>query len=261
MSDIPLRDDPTRPPFDGPRLLERAVVAVTFTPIAKIATDQNFVSAFQDRVRQKYPFFQRLVEPHVQIDLLQSGEIKQQQSENVTWQFTSADGHSTIALNQGLIAFDVQRDGYKSWPALSESVVHVLNDFFETMGPSHVVRIGVRYLNTGRAEGDQDPRLSCTKELVSISGMEGLRAADLLWHFDVKEGRMLLRSGMMPPNATYDPSFFAPRPQQTWYLDIDVMKDDLSDFSIKQISAALTEQAMRLHAVYQWAMTREGEEA
>lgn len=260
MAVIPLWDDPSRPPFEGRRLLERALVAVAFTPIARITSDTDFVSQLQDRLRHQYPFFRRQAEPNVRIDLLPTGEIRSEQEENVSWQFASADHNRTIVLNQSSISFDARAAGYTSWSSFIEAVREVLQHFADTMSPGHVVRLGIRYLNTGIASGVDDPRRFCAQELVSISGNEHLQIADLLWHFNVREGRMLLRNGLMPPKGTYDPSFFRPREDLTWYLDIDVVKEGLSSFSIDEISNSLYEQARRLHAVYYWAMTREGEE-
>ena len=261
MSQIPLRDDPTRPAFGGPRLLERALVAISFTPITRIATDPELVSMLQERLRHSYPFFRRQADPTMRVDLSPAGEVSMSRDEAISWHFADAEKGRSISLTQDLIAFDVREQSYDTWPSFIDAAREIFKHFADVMAPSHVVRQGVRYLNTGKVGGKKDPRSFCARELTSVSGSEDLELSDLMWHFNVEEGRMLLRNGLMPENASYDPSFFQPREEKTWYLDIDVFGSDFVPFDIDRIMDSLFQQAKRLHAVYYWAMTREDEKS
>lgn len=257
MSQIPLNDDSTRPPFHGPKLLERALAVVRFAPVVKLTVDTSVIAELQDRFRTDFPLFERKSEGGVQIELQANGEVSQSAFEEQSLVFTTADRQAKAVVSSNFLALDVTQHGYSSWPWFIDTMRTLLRHLVDLAEPALVQRLGVRYLNTGPAEGEADPRNFCTRDLISVSGVEGLRAADLLWQFNVSEGHLVLRNGVMPPNSSYDPSFFAGRDASAWYLDIDVFSADQEPFDVDKMSESLFAQAKRLHAIYYWAMTRE----
>ena len=257
MSLIPLADDPTRGPYEGPRLLERAIAVVRFPPIMKLTADDLVISKLQDAIRHEYPFFERKIEGGVQMELQPDGQVKTNNFQETSLRFQNADKTRVVTIANSLLALDVQTDGYDNWQTFVTWMRELLKSLADVAAPSHVELLGVRYLNAAAVGGDSDPREICARELVSVSGVPGIQVADLLWQFDVPEGILILRNGLMPSMRTYDPSFFVPRERKTWYLDIDVARLELEKFDSDQISERLLAQAKRLYAIYYWAMKRE----
>jgi uncharacterized protein (TIGR04255 family) len=238
--------------------LERAISVVNFTPIVQIGQSNSpIVAAFQDAIREQYPLFEESVDSHFNVHVNPDGTIRSDQQEMRKAIFRDIDRHWTVSLTQGNLALDVGRTGYVSWADYGERLGFLLRQFQEVAKPSHVLRLGVRYLNAAPI-GSHDPRYECNSDLTSISGQEGLGIADLFWQFDIPEGRLLLRSGLMPAGISYDPNFFALRDEAFWYLDIDAVSEGTRPFEVRDIQSALIQQAKRLHCVYSWAMTKKG---
>jgi uncharacterized protein (TIGR04255 family) len=254
MDDIPLRGDPRRPAFKGRSLLERAVAAVLFSPVAQLGIKgSELAAAFQEEIRHKYPLLEEAVDTFLNVNV-DDGKVSSGQEERRKWIFRDIDKHWTVVLMQDTIALEGRAAGYSTWGDFVARLVELLAALQKTAAPSHVLRLGVRYLNTGPASGDDDPRRVCAKQLVSITGSDDLQLADLFWVMSVDEGGLFLRSGVMPPGNSYDPSMFEPRDMATWYLDIDVSNSETFSFEPDAIEAQLLRQASRLHAVYYWAM-------
>ncbi|WP_370189296.1 TIGR04255 family protein [Qipengyuania sp.] len=259
MSELPLGAIERRDPFVGPRLIERAVVVITFAPIAKIGDEKNkIVSAFQEAIRHDYPRFAQRIEQSVKIEIDEKGQVASAPSGERSWIFQSEDERKKVVLTTELLALEIQKEAYTNWKDYTEALLKLIDAFEKYAEPSHLARLGVRYLNTGPVGGDGDPRQLCNRALTTITGKSPLEAADLLWMFRVDEGTLLLRSGIMPANATYD-AFFRAREGRTWYLDIDVASQNFEPFNREVIAAKLQAQAERLHAIYAWAMTKDDE--
>lgn len=257
MANLPLRGNPSFAPYAGPRLIERALAVVHFSPIAKLGEAESvLVNEFQERVRREYPLFEPLLDARVRVAVDSGGEMSAKQENVRLWQFVTTDRERKVTLTPSSLALEVQSPSYIGRVEFVEQVMVLVTALIKAAEPSHVMRVGTRILNTAAVSDGEDPRELCNPELVSISKQEGLEAADLQWHFKVDEGKMLLRSGLMPPKSTYDPHIFAERQEPTWYLDIDVASMEVRQFITHDIKNALTSLIERLHATYQWAMTR-----
>lgn len=260
MANLPLRGTPELAPYEGPRLLERALAVVQFHPIAKLGEPQSaMVFDFQEEIRREYPVFEPRDAASMRVTVDPKGEVSAHQENSRTWYFATPDRGRSVTLTQGSLALEASAGEYVSRTEFIEQTMQLVNAIAKTAEPSHLARIGIRFLNTSPMTDDVDPRAHCTRELVSISSQPGLEVADLQWHFSVDEGKLILRSGFMPPKNTYDPNFFAERELPTWYLDIDVISSQVGKFVPDLIEKSLTSLIERLHATYQWAMTREGE--
>jgi uncharacterized protein (TIGR04255 family) len=255
MTPIPLRDDPTRPAFKGERFLERALAAIHFSPVFKIATiEANEIASFQDAIRHEYPLVQRDTENSIRLEMLPDGTLRNEKEEHTVWRFFDEKRTCTAILTSQSVGLEMNAEAYTNWTDFVTRMSRLVDEVEKQFRPALVQRLGVRYLNTGIAEGEKDPRRYCAEELTSITGNDDLTMADLFWRFDVNEGELLLRSGVMPPTASYDPNFFAPRENRSWYLDIDVVSVLEKPFAEVDIGDRLLQQAKRLHAVYYWAV-------
>lgn len=254
MTEIPLRDDPARPPYEGPRLIERVIAMIAFTPIAQLGVkDSEFAAAFQEMIRHDYPHLETVADTFINVKF-EGGIVSSLPEERRKWLYRDIAMQWTVSLTQDALFLEGTKDGYSSWPNFVERLSRLVGALQSTAKPSHVLRLGVRYLNTAKAEDENDPRLICAQQLKSLTGNADVKLADLFWVMDTNEGELLLRSGVMPPNSSYDHAMFMQRDHKTWYLDIDVVNNDMIDFEPQKIEDQLRRQACRAHAIYCWAM-------
>ncbi|MVZ96328.1 TIGR04255 family protein [Sphingorhabdus sp. IMCC26285] len=255
MMKLPLRGEPISVPFTGRRLLERAMVVVRFTPVLKIAEESgNGIAEFQESIRSEYPLAELEREAVMRIEMKPDGSVGAQQEAQPVWRLSDIKQAWRVSLTPRSIALETTGDTYKDWPDFAQRISSLVDAVGTHFAPSHRQYVGVRYINAAVVNDGADPRLECAKELVSITGNPDLELADLLWRFSVDEGHMLLRSGVMPSGASYDPSVFMPRDNPTWYLDIDITNSDSDEFDAVKINASILAQVKRLHAIYLWAM-------
>jgi uncharacterized protein (TIGR04255 family) len=261
MMILPLRGEPDSVRFSGRRLLERALVVVRFTPVLKIGEESGAgIAEFQDAFRQLYPLAELEREAVIRVEFGADGAINSTQGVEPVWRLSSIERTWRVSLTPRSIALETTGDSYNGWSDFAERISALIAAVALHFSPSHRQSVGVRYINAASVDNGADPRHECAGELVSITGNPDLEMADLLWRLTVDEGHMLLRSGVMPQNGSYDPSVFMPRENPTWYLDIDVANTETNDFDASQINASILSQVKRAHAVYAWAMKKNGGE-
>lgn len=254
---IPLRGEPTDAPFAGRRLLERALVVARFTPVLRIGEESGTgIAGFQEAVRGDYPLAELEREEMIRLDLKADGSFGSTQESQPVWRLLSIDRTWRVSLTSRSIALEVNGESYQNWADFSTRMANLIQEVAHHFAPSHRQEIGVRYVNSATVGGGNDPRLGCAEELVSITGNPDLQVADLLWHFSVDEGHLVLRSGVMPAGSSYDPNVFAPKESPNWYLDIDVVSNEVIPFEPKIINLAILSQVRRVHTIYSWAMQR-----
>lgn len=255
---IPLRGPVATDPVTGRCLLERALVVVRFLPILTIGDQSSgAVARFQDKVRSRYPLFHEEIEQMMQVQAGEDGEITTQRINHFVYRFLDIENNWRVSLTTKSLALEAKTSGYESWADFSDRITDLIRLVYDLFAPSHSESIGVRFLNTGQADCPDDPRKVCAKELVSITGDSNLVAADMAWLFRVDEGELRLRSGLVRPHGTYDPTFFESRPDPTWYLDIDVYRSGMAAFDCDSLSQSIKDQVKRVYAVYRWAMPPE----
>lgn len=258
---LPLHGNPNPAPVEGRRLLERALVVVRFTPVLTIGDEATgSVARFQEKIRTTYPLFEQDIEQHMRVQIGEAGEVETKREAHTVYRFFDIEKLWRVSLTPQSIALEANASGYANWPDFADRIALLISAVRELFAPSHVLSIGVRYLNAAPVDGEDDPRQDCNQALVSVTGQDGLIRADLAWQFQVDEGELLLRSGLVVPNTTYDPQFFEPRKELAWYLDIDVMRNKVAEFDDQQVSASIRAQVLRLYAVYRWAMPKRGRE-
>lgn len=256
---LPLKGHPDPIAVEGRRLLERALVVVRFTPVLTIGDEASgSIARFQERIRTIYPLFEQDFEQYMRVHVGETGDAETRREIIPVYRFIDIEKYWRVSLTTQSVALEVNASGYTSWADFSERIALLTTTVRELFSPSHVLSIGVRFLNSASAGGQDDPRHECNSALVSVTGQDGLLRADLVWQFQVDEGDLILRSGLVPPNNTYDPQFFEPRKEITWYLDIDVVRSNIAEFDDREISDSIRAQVRRLYAIYRWAMPKAG---
>jgi len=252
---IPLRGPTTENQVRGRKLLLRALVAVQFSPILKIAdTTGAGIADFQEEVRDRYPELTLEYEDMLQLEVRADGVVQPHHQRLPVWRMFDETRNCRLSLTRQQFALEVKGEGYTNWADFSSRVQAVVGAITQHFKPTRVQRIGVRYVNGASVDGS-DPRNECAKELVSISGEQDLIQSDLSWRFPVDEGFLLLRSGMLAPKTSYDPGVFDANPtDRMWYLDIDVINERDSIFDGGEICQSILRQVKRAHEIYRWAM-------
>ncbi|MBB3940671.1 uncharacterized protein (TIGR04255 family) [Novosphingobium fluoreni] len=253
---IPLRGSPPHQPILSPPLLLRALAGIRFSSVLKIGDETGAgIADFQDVVRSLYPFVQLEHEQALRFEVKQDGSIDSFPERHPAWRFQDKHKRWRMSLTPTSAYLDVGADGYDSWGEFSSRMAVIVDAVAEHFSPGLVLHSGVRYANLASVDDGKDPRATCARELVSITGNPDLVHADLQWRFAVDEGLLILRSGLLPPGTTYDPVVVEPRPDRNWYLDIDVVNADMRDFDASEIKQSVESQSARAHAIYCWAMS------
>ena len=147
------------------------------------------------------------------------------------WRFGDKTGEWTVSLASDSIAIDT--GNYQGRPDFVKRMSTVLEAVFEEFKPAQAVRTGCRFLNVIDDKRLLDLDKYVRPELLGFSGKFGREEfafSDCRSQFDVKEGTLMLRWGGLAPNFVHDPQFMVPRPNRSWFLDIDCYNLEPIDF-------------------------------
>ncbi len=102
---------------------------------------------FQERIRERYPFFEEQTEE--QGDILVNPQLKAAQmrkiGENKNYNFISADNQYKVNLTPSFISISTKN--YTQWEKFREHIKFVIPVFEEIYKPSFYTRIGLRYID------------------------------------------------------------------------------------------------------------------
>jgi uncharacterized protein (TIGR04255 family) len=239
------------PPMPGGPLasppVERVILQVQFPEILAIG-NPAVASAFQEKIRFRYPF--------LKIEPMPDGRGGTQN----LYRLGDMQGRWRLSLGPGFLALETT--AYTSKADLVQRLSEALAALRETVAPSHVLRIGIRYLNRGE--------IANTGPLSDIlrDGMAGPSHAFPTAHLSLAEahmpsdeGGLTVRYGQLPPGASPDPNLLAPMPVPTWTFDIDAYTvsdgQALGEFTVQSIADTATGLANRALAVFRWSFKRE----
>lgn len=237
--------------------LERVLAQVRFPPILKI-DDRSQAARFQELVRGDYPILNELENQIVHIEITPGqGPVPTARTAKV-WQFCNFDNSWRAAIASDSMSLETssyssRADFLERWHKLLDALDHVFQ-------PQVVDRIGMRYID--RIDGEHYHRFdemiapqligsafSRLKPAIRQSTSESILA--------VPEGQLLLRFGVLPANATFDPGAYAPKPTISFFLDIDVSAPGRRKFELPQIKGMFRAFAERAYTVFRFSVTNE----
>jgi uncharacterized protein (TIGR04255 family) len=247
------------PPAELPLVsapLERVIAQVKFPLILKIE-DKSAASNFQEAVRADYPILRQLQGHTVQIQLGPSGPVAVPSS-NVIWQFTDADDMWKITLAREALtletsAYQSRADFLTRW----NTVMIAMEDIFH---PTYAERLGVRYIDR-IVDGHFESFDSFIKKDLLGSALATLKSQ--LKHstneasFNIEEGELLLRWGVMGAGMSPDPSSISILDKENFLLDIDVSSSTRRPFGREDLASAFQKLAERAYSVFRFAVTDE----
>lgn len=254
------------PPLGGPAPeerplamspLARVVVQARFSSVLKIDSKEG-VAPFQELVRKQYPLLEQVTSHGLQMEVSASVPNFRPIASNV-WRFSDASKAFVASLTSDAITLETSvYPGRHAFMQRWEQLLHWVEN---TYSPGLAVRAGIRYLNRidGEALGNLPEWIA--PNLIGVALPEyrehvsqALSEASLA----IEEGTMLLRWGILPPNATIDPGFMEPVPTTSWLLDIDAISTDQHAFEAEALAVTYQRLSERAYAVFRWVMTDEG---
>lgn len=233
--------------------LEHVLAQVVFPQILAV-DDRDAVRPFQQALSEEYPDVN--IEQHSGFILSPSGAAPAQQPS--IWRFADIDDVWRVSLAPDFLALETKR--YSSRDDFLARFSTVLEALARHIKPKMYTRIGVRYID--RVTGPDAAEI----EQFIRSEMLGIARSPLSQHvahfisegvFDVPEpkGRLLVRWGSLPRNATVDPATIRPAEEQSWILDIDMMRQSREKFEPSEIVASARSMSERVYAFFRWAVT------
>lgn len=233
--------------------LEKVICQVRFNTILAV-NDLLIVAKFQNAIRKLYPILED--------DSLNFGNgiplpfaIMQPKIERV-WKFCDLDKNWRVSLHSGFIA--VEASNFTNGQDLIDRLSFVLKNFYDVFSPTHVTRLGVRYINRITGEG-----LSEIGKLLkpSLLGIVEPAIAPRVKHFvsearlEAEEGQIILKWGKIPKDMTFDPSITPVASEDSWVLDIDMSNENSVVFNSENISKQALIFTQRIYSIFRWMVT------
>lgn len=236
--------------------LIRVLGQVRFTRLAKIS-DESYIAEFQEAIRGDYPYFQGETIQGVDI-VLTGNEVKPRSVTSKVWRFFN--GSKSIRVTLGADQITIETMKYVSRDDFLGRLEFLISKLKETINPSLVERVGFRYVN--RIQGNDLKHLG---ELVTPP-MLNIAQPALIKHVEVsmseisattKEGKLIARYGIAPPNYTHDPEMAPQVPRKSWVLDVDSFSLSCSgrEFDVTMLRQELDRVAARAYAFFRWGVT------
>lgn len=256
MADIgfnPLTDDaPEEIPLANAPLV-RVVCQVRFTEIIKIG-QKDFIADFQEAVREKYPELQR--EQSQNVEVTESGINA---SAETHWRFFDPGQKWRLSLASGSIALETMH-AYISRADFIERIAFVMQQLEKTVRPTHISRIGVRYIDQVKFRSVDEIRGMLREEMLGLKGSE---FSGQIEHFlnqlacHTREGKLVANWGILPAGKTHDSNMMPTVDDPSWFLDLDtfvVYDKSMKEFDSKYIEKAAYELAARAYAFFRWSV-------
>lgn len=237
--------------------LVRVLGQVKFPRIAKIA-EESYIANFQEAIRGEYPHFQSDTIQGVDI-VITGNEVRPRQLTTTIWRFF--DARRVLRVSLGPDAITLETASYVSRGDFLRRLEFILTKLVETIRPALVERVGFRYVD--RLDDPDD--LNSLSELIHAELLNVLQS-ELLRHIDIsmteitgttKEGKIIARYGLAPPQFSHDPDMAPPIGVKSWVLDVDSFSTNCAGqaFNTQMLCAELDKVAARAYAFFRWGVT------
>ncbi len=235
--------------------LVRVIAQVRFSSILSVQRSE-FISAFQEAIRPRYPLLRR--EQAQGILLGPQGAAPPERQ--VAWRFAGADGAWRVSLTPEFVALETK--AYSSRGDFLERMQAILEAASEHLQPALAQRVGLRYID--RMTGDElaDIPYLVRSEMLGIVNTSLFSHAkhlfsDALLEVPGTSEKIRARWGHIPAHATVDPNAIEPIPEKSWILDIDMFSHESRPFEPGSLTQNLRRFAERIYTVFRWAVTEE----
>lgn len=227
------------------------VIAQVRFPDVTVNPDREFVAGFQKAIRTRYP---RFVEEGTQN--LVFGPAGVSMTPSVVWRFLDPASLWRVSLTPTFMSLETMK--YQSGKDFADRFRQLLEFLGETVAPSHVSRIGIRYVDQVQiTDGlNVDDLLESHMSEVS-SRLSGVR--HMLSELEAKsnEGMVLARWGHLPAQGTHDPETMPPVDNPSWFLDVDSYasyESNLLEYDANEVSGLTHGLANRAYNFFRWCV-------
>lgn len=230
--------------------LIHVLAVVRFPLIAEIETPE-FAGTFQRALRAQYPVAEREV---LEVHTTRSSGAVAADHKTVLRFVNDAGWRASLARD--FLALETTR--YVSRADFLERLRFLLGALTKQVTPARVDRLGVRYID--RIQGEDLANIG-TLIHPELAGVAKTSFASQCTHslsdnlFDLDDAQLAGRWGLLPPNATPDPSTIEPIAQPSWILDLDMSTKSHTDFTAEAIVAKAEAFAARIYTFFRWAVT------
>jgi uncharacterized protein (TIGR04255 family) len=243
--EVPLKNAP----------LVRVIAQVRFPPILSIEK-KDFVGSFQEAIRDKYPILQ----PEQTQGWIFGPQGLMQADPQMVWRFADADGNWRVSLVSGSISLETV--AYSSRNNFIERLEYVLNALDVHIKPQIVERFGLRYIDRLINQDLKDIPKLVRPEVAGVVATEvGENILQSINEslFKLPEGQeqIIARWGLLPANATIDPTAIESIDESSWVLDLDMSLSTQRVFSVEGLVTEARQFAERIYTFFRWAVNDE----
>lgn len=207
------------------------------------------VTNIQKDLKSAYPIFERQFGHSIEL----SDGKPEIQAQDGLWRFSSIDKKWHVTMARNFVS--LQTDKYTSRSDFIARAGVVLESIRNRLDPGAATRIGVRYVNRVPLAGVD----ICKMVRPPVFGFYGdakLQAATVHSAAEAlvmtEEGSLVLKSLVLPPNATHEPSVLEPGNEQAWILDLDLFSAEPREFDVAALEQAISSYCKRIYAVFCW---------
>ena len=238
--------------------LVRVIAQIRFSAVMAVRSSDRMIG-FQDLIRATYPHLERQDIPTTFIigPVPQSGAVGESL---VHWRFADGTGDDwkwRISLTQDFISLEAK--AYESRQDFLGRLKTILRALEEIFSPKHVTRVGIRYIDQikGAAVSRIDSLLR--REVMGVAHSLGEDAKQIFTelHVAADPGDLLARWGKLPAGITIDSNLVPPLTEDSWLIDLDVSKNQISDFETGAVVETARLATERVYAVFRWMVTPE----
>jgi len=238
--------------------LVRVLAQVRFPDVLKIDA-KDTVAGFQEEIREDYPLFEQQPTQQVQLQVGTGEPVVRQVPGSNLWRFMSADKNWRVSLSTAFCTFEC--DSYTSRDDFITRWTRVLAAIEQTFNPRIELRTGTRYINQVKGDPFKSLEKMVRTGILGIVATPDMRQ-QVRHHLTeatlaVEEGEMLLRFGILPPNAVIDPGVMNPISEASWILDIDVYSTAQGPFTVDKLAASFRALAEREYCVFRYITNEE----
>lgn len=251
---------PAVPEVDLPRApLVYVVAQARFERVASVS-NETFIAAFQEAIRDVYPVMRK--EQQTAILIGADGRVVPEENSNVVWRFEQEPERLQLTLAPDAIT--VATNGYTTRRDFMATLRNALNAAETHLRVRYCQRLGVRYIN--RVTGDELlgklPELLKPEVLGSTHVQSGAPGVELVHMLSDTVYRLAdgadfhARWGVVPEKLTFDPAI-PPSDLRSWILDLDHYTTLQEAFDPGTLSAKAEVMCERIYRFFRWAVTNE----
>jgi uncharacterized protein (TIGR04255 family) len=240
--------------------IAKVLYAVNFPAILKIVdASGSGIADFQEAIRRDYPVLNQEIEHAFTFQVVdEKSNIAPQVVANTLWRFSDSPRTWRVTLSRDSLALETQ-GAYTSRTEFLQRFEGLARAFAETLEPAQCVRIGTRYVNVLAGELLGNLAEYIVPEVRAFGHQPFLDAfvfGNQAAEFEVPEGRLVLRAGILKPGQTQDPQMLPPEQNMRYFLDLDGINLESREFSPPDIGSIAAGLAARVYTVFRWATTK-----